>query len=43
MLDVADANFAEQGYGAVAVAEIAVRVGLSKPMLHEHFGSLRDR
>jgi AcrR family transcriptional regulator len=39
MLDVAEEVFAEQGYGAVSMEEIAVRVGLSKPMLYEYFGS----
>jgi AcrR family transcriptional regulator len=38
MLDVAEEVFAEQGYG-VSMEEIAVRVGLSKPMLYEYFGS----
>jgi AcrR family transcriptional regulator len=39
MLDVAEEVFAEQGYGAVSMEEIALRVGLSKPMLYEYFGS----
>src|SRR3954465_12240271 len=39
MLDVAEGVFAEQGYGAVSMEEIAERVGLSKPMLYEYFGS----
>ncbi|WP_285576883.1 TetR/AcrR family transcriptional regulator [Actinoallomurus iriomotensis] len=39
MLDVAEEVFATQGYGAVSMEEIAVRVGLSKPMLYEYFGS----
>jgi AcrR family transcriptional regulator len=39
MLDVAEEVFAEQGYAAVTMEEIAVRVGLSKPMLYEYFGS----
>jgi AcrR family transcriptional regulator len=39
MLDVAEEVFAEQGYAAVSMEEIAVRVGLSKPMLYEYFGS----
>jgi AcrR family transcriptional regulator len=39
MLDVAEEVFAEQGYGSVSMEEIAVRVGLSKPMLYEYFGS----
>jgi AcrR family transcriptional regulator len=39
MLDVAEEVFAEQGYSAVTMDEIAVRVGLSKPMLYEYFGS----
>lgn len=39
MLDVAEEVFADQGYAAVSMEEIAVRVGLSKPMLYEYFGS----
>jgi AcrR family transcriptional regulator len=39
MLDVAEEVFAERGYGAVSMEEIAERVGLSKPMLYEYFGS----
>lgn len=39
MLDVAEEVFAEHGYAAVSMEEIAVRVGLSKPMLYEYFGS----
>jgi AcrR family transcriptional regulator len=39
ILDVAEEVFAERGYAAVSMEEIAVRVGLSKPMLYEYFGS----
>src|SRR3954453_17192996 len=39
MLDVAEEVFAEQGYGVASMEDIAVRVGLSKPMLYEYFGS----
>src|SRR3954471_16258736 len=39
MLDVAEEVFAEQGYAVVSMEEIAVRVGVSKPMLYEYFGS----
>jgi AcrR family transcriptional regulator len=39
MLDVAEEVFAERGYAAVSMEEIAVRVGVSKPMLYEYFGS----
>jgi AcrR family transcriptional regulator len=39
MLDVAEEVFAEPGYAAVSMEEIAVRVGVSKPMLYEYFGS----
>ncbi len=38
MLDVAEEVFAERGY-SVSMEEIAVRVGVSKPMLYEYFGS----
>ncbi|MET1075893.1 MAG: TetR/AcrR family transcriptional regulator [Umezawaea sp.] len=39
MLDVAEVVFAEQGYLATSMDEIALRVGVSKPMLYEYFGS----
>ncbi|HEX6342641.1 TetR/AcrR family transcriptional regulator [Umezawaea sp.] len=39
MLDVAEVVFAEQGYLATSMDEIAERVGVSKPMLYEYFGS----
>jgi AcrR family transcriptional regulator len=38
-LDVAEEVFAEQGYAAVSMEEIAARVGVSKPMLYDYFGS----
>jgi AcrR family transcriptional regulator len=39
MLDVAEEVFAEQGYRAASMDDIADRVGVSKPMLYEYFGS----
>ncbi|MFD7653890.1 TetR/AcrR family transcriptional regulator [Actinosynnema sp. NPDC059797] len=39
MLDVAEAVFAERGYLAASMDEIAERVGVSKPMLYEYYGS----
>ncbi|MEO3786388.1 TetR/AcrR family transcriptional regulator [Actinocorallia sp. B10E7] len=39
MLEVAEEVFAEQGYRATSMEEIAERCGVSKPMLYEHFGS----
>nr|WP_189222600.1 TetR/AcrR family transcriptional regulator [Saccharothrix coeruleofusca] len=39
MLDVAERVFAERGYLAASMDEIAERVGVSKPMLYEYFGS----
>jgi len=39
MLDVAEVVFAERGYLATSMDEIAERVGVSKPMLYEYFGS----
>lgn len=39
MLDVAEEVFAERGYGVASMEEIAERVGVSKPMLYEYFGS----
>ena len=39
MLAVAEEVFAERGYLASSMDEIADRVGVSKPMLYEYFGS----
>lgn len=39
MLAVAEEVFAERGYAGAAMDEIAERVGVSKPMLYEYFGS----
>lgn len=39
MLDVAVEVFAERGYVATSMDEIADRVGVSKPMLYEYFSS----
>ncbi|KOV84199.1 TetR family transcriptional regulator [Nocardia sp. NRRL S-836] len=39
MLTVAEEIFAEQGYLATSMDEIAERCGVSKPMLYEYFGS----
>jgi AcrR family transcriptional regulator len=39
MLEVAEEVFAEQGYRASSMDDIAERVGVSKPMLYEYFGS----
>jgi AcrR family transcriptional regulator len=39
MLDVAVEVFAEHGYVATSMDEIAARVGVSKPMLYEYFNS----
>ncbi|HEU5471457.1 MAG TPA: helix-turn-helix domain-containing protein [Actinophytocola sp.] len=39
MIAVAEELFAERGYQAAAMDEIADRVGVSKPMLYEYFGS----
>ncbi|PXY20897.1 TetR/AcrR family transcriptional regulator [Prauserella muralis] len=39
MIDVAEAVFAERGYAAASMDEIAERVGVSKPMLYEYFNS----
>lgn len=42
MLAAAEAVFAERGYHAASMDEIAERVGVSKPMLYAYFGS-KDR
>jgi AcrR family transcriptional regulator len=39
MLAVAEEVFAENGYVSASMDEIAERVGVSKPMLYEYFGS----
>jgi AcrR family transcriptional regulator len=39
MMSVAEQVFAERGYVAASMDEIAEQVGVSKPMLYEYFGS----
>ncbi|MEC3978394.1 TetR/AcrR family transcriptional regulator [Amycolatopsis sp. H20-H5] len=39
MIDIAEEVFAERGYAASSMDEIAERVGVSKPMLYEYFNS----
>jgi len=39
MLQVAEQVFADRGYQAASMEEIAERVGVSKPMLYAYFGS----
>jgi len=39
ILDAADAVFAQAGYHAASMDEIAERVGVGKPVLYRHFGS----
>lgn len=39
MLTVAEEIFAERGYQDTSMDEIAERVGVSKPMIYEYFGS----
>jgi AcrR family transcriptional regulator len=38
LLDVGRKLFAEKGYEAVSVEEIAAKAGVSKPVVYEHFG-----
>ena len=38
LVDVAKSVFAELGYDAASVEEIAARAGVSKPIVYEHFG-----
>ena len=38
LLDVGRALFAERGYDGTSVEEIALRAGVSKPVVYEHFG-----
>lgn len=39
MIEVAEEIFAERGYQATSMDEVAERVGVSKPMIYEYFGS----
>jgi AcrR family transcriptional regulator len=39
MLRVAERVFAEQGYHATSMDDLAARVGITKPMLYNYFGS----
>jgi AcrR family transcriptional regulator len=39
LLDVARSLFAERGFEATSIEEIAHRAGVSKPIVYEHFGS----
>ncbi|CAM3323395.1 helix-turn-helix domain-containing protein [Kibdelosporangium persicum] len=39
MMTIAEAVFSERGYAATSMDEIADRVGVSKPMIYEYFGS----
>ncbi|MDQ6847816.1 MAG: TetR/AcrR family transcriptional regulator [Candidatus Dormibacteraeota bacterium] len=39
LLDVAQAVFAERGFRASSMDEIALRAGVTKPVLYDHFGS----
>src|SRR6201995_4781603 len=38
LLDVGRALFAEKGFDAASIEEIAARAGVSKPVVYEHFG-----
>jgi AcrR family transcriptional regulator len=38
LLDVGRALFAERGYEAASIVEVAARAGVSKPIVYEHFG-----
>ena len=38
LLDVGKELFAERGYDATSVEEVALRAGVSKPVVYEHFG-----
>ena len=38
LLDVGRALFAERGYDGASVEEVALRAGVSKPVVYEHFG-----
>lgn len=38
LLDVARARFAQRGFDATSIEEIAEKAGVSKPVVYEHFG-----
>ncbi|HVF19470.1 MAG TPA: TetR/AcrR family transcriptional regulator [Mycobacteriales bacterium] len=38
LLDVGRAQFAERGFEATSIEQIAERAGVSKPVIYEHFG-----
>jgi len=38
LLDIGRSLFAEKGYGATSIEEIASRANVSKPVVYEHFG-----
>ncbi len=38
LLDVGRSTFAEKGFEAASIEEIAARAGVSKPVVYEHFG-----
>jgi AcrR family transcriptional regulator len=38
LLDVARARFAQRGFDATSIEDIAERAGVSKPVVYEHFG-----
>jgi AcrR family transcriptional regulator len=42
ILDTAHAMFAERGFGAVTMDDVAARVGVTKPLLYMYFGN-KDR
>lgn len=39
LLDVAEQLFAERGYGATSLAQLARAAGVSRPIIYAHFGS----
>src|SRR4051794_6737178 len=38
LLDIGRTLFAERGFDAASIEEIATRAGVSKPVVYEHFG-----
>ena len=38
LLDIGKATFAERGFDGTSVEELALRAGVSKPVVYEHFG-----
>ena len=43
ILQVAEELFAQQGFAATSISEIAVQVGISSPGIYKHFSNNKSR